>query len=214
MNDSLIAQVQADMELRRYYQSIIPAVLIPGFQAAITGLLAGGTIASLAWLIDYANPWRIWVFGTVSAQAISWLYALNRWMTIVHILETWSPNDDHAPLVSNTTTNVESIRLAVTQDNRIQIFNLNIDPQRIYKAAALIADGASFTERDLTGSGRPLSQSEFRQLRNELIRRGFLYWRNPAEPRQGVEFTAAGRHLFRQLAVMTPLPHSLIAADS
>ncbi|MCW4004959.1 MAG: hypothetical protein NWE95_13730 [Candidatus Bathyarchaeota archaeon] len=213
MNDPLIAQVQADQAMRRYYQSLGPAVLIPGLQAIITGILAGGAIGSLAWLVDYTNPWRVWLFGTFSAQALSWTAAIFRWMAIIHTLESWSPNNDQASSVTNTTTNVETLRLAVTQDNRIQIFNLNIDPQRIYQAAALVTDGASFTERDLTGSGRPLSQSEFRQLRDELIRRGFLHWRNPAEPRQGTELTAAGRHLFRQLAVMNPLTHSLIPAE-
>jgi hypothetical protein len=211
--DPQAEQVRADAIIRAHYQHPMTAVVIPLLQSLVSGASIGAAAASIAVVANYAHPWHIFGVGMTCVQAGSWLLLLRRWLDVTWALDTWAPDRHHddqpepAPAVT-----VESLRLQIQQDNRTQIININVPAERIYEAAALVIGGAPFAERELAGAGRPLSQREFRLLRDELLRRQYLAWKN-SDPHQGVEITPAGQQLFIQLAALagatTPLPHML-----
>lgn len=63
---------------------------------------------------------------------------------------------------------------------------------RLLIVAEHVSCGGGFTEKELTGSGRPFSKREFHELRGELISTGFAAWRRPGHPAQGIVITPAG----------------------
>lgn len=72
--------------------------------------------------------------------------------------------------------------------------------RKVYDALKRVAGGGrGFSQRDMTGI---LTRSEFDALRDELISRGFLAWRNQDAKQQGVDWTRPGLALLR--AVLSP----------
>jgi hypothetical protein len=68
---------------------------------------------------------------------------------------------------------------------------------KVYEALRRVAcTGRSFSVRDMSGV---LSRTEFELLRDELVERGFLVWRDPLDFRQGVEWTRPGSALLRSV---------------
>ena len=51
----------------------------------------------------------------------------------------------------------------------------------------------------MSGGGRPLSKSEFHQLRDLFFARGLARWRNEQHPTQGIELTTYGKSVMRRV---------------
>jgi len=83
--------------------------------------------------------------------------------------------------------------------------------------AVLMANGTPFSEGALTGANRPLSRSEFNTMRDLLMLRGLMKWKDAEIHTLGVELTPPGRSTFRKLAAgdftTTPRIHTLRAPE-
>lgn len=75
-------------------------------------------------------------------------------------------------------------------------------PEALQEMARGLLLGRPFSEAEWTGSARPYSRAEFRELRSALLERGILAWRNPQAPPQGVTMTRPGRAVFERLSEM------------
>ena len=89
-------------------------------------------------------------------------------------------------------------------NNNLQYLQL---PEHLFDKLPMIAHlltaGKPFSEGAMTGSGRPLSRSEFHQLRDVMFDRGLARWRDERYPTQGVELTGMGKSVMRKAAERT-----------
>lgn len=99
----------------------------------------------------------------------------------------------------------ESIRVELLQDggHRGDFIDLPY-PEKLPALAAGLLAGRSFNQTAWTGHGALFSRSQFDQVRETMIERGLLAWKNPEAKAQGVELTAAGRAVMRRIAHPTP----------
>jgi hypothetical protein len=167
-------------------------------QAAITGVLIGLLAGVLSALLRLpVNAWGVMLIFTLGAMLLSWLKYLARWQ---HVIE-WvlgvdldgdgyvgEPAQEPAP---------PPIRVEVIQDHGNQVDILDLPhPEKVPLLAAHITSGKSFA---MDATAHIMSRDQFVDIRDELIGRGFAYWRVPGSDKQGVELTAAGRAIFRRV---------------
>jgi hypothetical protein len=87
----------------------------------------------------------------------------------------------------------------------IRWLDLPGDEETIRQFARAVIAGRSLAESQWTGSGKPFSRDEYREMRDSFIEKGMARWRNLHAPAQGWELTKKGEAVMRQLA--NPLPH-------
>lgn len=78
-----------------------------------------------------------------------------------------------------------------------KMINLPISESKLQTLAAGLMSGRPFSEREWAGSGKLMSSSEFRELRQEMIRRGLLEQANSKDPRQGYRLTVHGEAVMK-----------------
>jgi len=86
-------------------------------------------------------------------------------------------------------------------------YDLPCSRDALTKLANGLVNGIAFSETSWTGKGKPFTRGEngtFIQLRDALLARGLIQWRNTDVPTLGMEPTRAGWAAFRHLA-----PHPL-----
>jgi hypothetical protein len=205
-----IEAVRADEVVRTQYVSFETAVVVPTLQALVSGALVGATGGLAAGMVHWDNALWVWGLTTFGTASVLWLAMLDRWQKIQWEREFWRPEAPQAQVVQQT-NNVERISVDVRQDNRTTtILHLNVSAERLAEVAKLVLNGRPFVERSFCGSNGLLSQTQFREMRDELIQRGLLTWRNPESPQQGTIFEPSGYALMRRLAGVsgTPPPYS------
>lgn len=209
-----IETVRADETVRTQYVSFETAVVVPTLQALVSGALVGATSGLAAGMVHWDNALWVWGLGTFGTASILWLAMLDRWQKVQWEREFWRPEAPQAQVVQQT-NNVERISVDVRQDNRTTtILHLNVSAERLADVAKLVLTGRPFVERELCGQNRPLSQAQFREMRDELIQRGLLVWRNPDAPQQGTIFQPAGMALMRRLAGVSTTPPPYLDEDA
>jgi len=101
------------------------------------------------------------------------------------------------------------ITIEITNPNNNNLQYLQI-PESLFLKMPMIAHllqaGKPFSEGAMTGTGRPLSRSEFHNLRDVLFDRGLARWRDERYPTQGVELTGYGKSVMRQMAELSTTP--------
>lgn len=173
------------------------AVLIPGLQAGITGLLIGIIAGSVAWIGGGdALKWAI-LTGAISGL-LAWWAALASWRDAVYQAKQEPPE----------VKQVETVRLEVLDLDNPQPWghwlNLPIEPGAARQALAMLADGRDLSMAALTGRGNPLSRTEFVTLRDALINSGLAYWQNPRSHSQGCALTIGGRAVLKRYSNRLP----------
>ena len=95
---------------------------------------------------------------------------------------------------------VVTIEITNPDNNSLQYLQI---PGHLYDKLPMIAHlltvGKPFSEGAMTGGGRPLTRSEFHQLRDLFFARGLARWRNEQHPTQGIELTAYGKGIMRRV---------------
>lgn len=187
-------------QVRTYYQSAWPAVLIPAYQAMITGLFAGLLALLLAWLLDAARPYGWGLGAGIGFTLLFWYTGLKRWENLIWTIESAAAplpiEPEPAPAAR------ETIRVEVTQGNQTQIAELPISRDKLGLLAAGLLEGRPLSEAEWTGANGLFSLREFRELRDVLLSRGWIAWVNPDYPRQGLTITRPGN-----AALKAALPH-------
>lgn len=184
-------------------------VVIPGAQAIITGVLCG--IAALAITAWFNLPF--WAIGGTAAAVImagSWLAYRSRWQIVLENLLGVDLNHDGRigtqPLPQALPApQAEQVRIELVQDQgrRGDFIDLPY-ADRLPQLAAGLTNGRQFAQAAWCGQSGIFSRSEFDALRDTMIERGLMAWKNPEAKAQGVVLTAAGRSVMKRLAGSTP----------
>jgi len=188
--------------------SLQDGVIVPGLQAIITGAVCGLAAGAVtAW---FELPfWAI--AGTVAALATAggWLAYRGRWAWVFERLTGADLNADGyigKPEPQQAPALPASIRVEVSRDEGRAVFYIDLPakPEKLTQLARGLLAGRSFNQTAWTGSAGVFSRSEFDALRDTMIQRGLLAWRNPESKSQGCDLTAAGRAVIRRLANLSP----------
>ena len=78
--------------------------------------------------------------------------------------------------------------------------------RKLPAVAHRIMNGTPFSESAMTGTGRPLTRSEFQMLRDIFLQQQLCAWKDPEHHTLGVRFTGYGRSFLRQEAERSTTP--------
>lgn len=189
---------QANEPARAHLFTPAAGVLLPVLQALITGALFALAGWGYAWLLKAGEAWR-WGLGVgLGAAVLAWLAMLGRWLDLTAPLERLTRIDLNR---DGYIGRPDTIRVEVTSEDRRQTTVAEIPyASKLPDFARGLLAGAPISERHWSGAGALFSQSEFRQVRDIFIARGWLRWSNPEAPQQGLELTPGGRAALRALA--------------
>ena len=179
--------------------SIVPLSLGIGFIALLAGL------GICLWLRRPARE----AFGIASLIMLAcMLFAFYRFFAdelymAVEVITGQDLNDDGF-IGPPPEPRIVTLEITNPDNNNLQYLQL---PEHLYEKLPMIAHlltaGKPFSEGAMTGSGRPLSRSEFHQLRDVMFDRGLARWRDERYPTQGVELTGMGKSVMRKAAERT-----------
>ncbi len=175
------------------------AVLIPGLQAGVSGLLIGiigGTVAALAG----GDPWKLGVLTGGITGLLAWWAGVSAWRDAVY-----QANQGQAGTQEVTTVRLQVLDLDSPQPWGHWL-HLPIDPDAAQAALLSLATGRDLSMGALTGRGNPLSRTEFVALRDALITAGLAYWINPRSHSQGCALSVGGRAVLKRYARLDQLP--------
>jgi hypothetical protein len=175
---------------------LIPGCILPTFQALIVMVLvlflASCAFALLGWETD-----RAILAGCVAGAAAAiyvWIDQVRTWRRDAYPVEVVAP-----PTVIERPASTVHIVLHDENDD-LKLLNLPCSERQLQALARGIVDGKSLSESNWIGIGRPFTRAQFVDLREELIRRGWLAWISQSANARGVAPTRAGRAAFRHLS--------------
>jgi len=102
--------------------------------------------------------------------------------------------------IADVVTDTVNVRLVSEDGNHQQYLTL---PGMTIDQAGIIAKNlltGTFTQGGLTGSHGAFSLSQFNTVRDELLRRDWIVWRDPTAHPRGVELTTKGAAVMRELS--------------
>lgn len=166
-------------------------VILPGAQAALTGIACGVIAGSIARM----TGGDILTVGGLAAGlgfGGGLLFGLSWWRARVSAIL----GELQAAALAYP---AETVRLEVYTDQDTNYpaaswLELDLNPQALTAALQALAAGADLSMSSLAGRGKPLSRAEFCTLRDALIAADLAYWANPRAHAQGCELNLAGKH--------------------
>lgn len=177
--------------------------------AALTGFLLGLCAGVIAWLAGWGAPWAWFIASWVFSTAVTWLALLGRVLRVAEAVLGVDLDRDGVigdpnrirlqPAEVSPTTRIDLID--ERDGYQVQRAELPIDPERLALVSYQVQHGAPFSH-GLAGAGKPLSRSQYESLRDYMLSRSWLTWRNPYSPKDGLELTLAGRSVVRHYASM------------
>ena len=184
--------------------------LLPGLQALLSGLFFSGVVGGVLWWTGAEKAGTYLLAGGFGCAFLVWLVLLRQWVQLVNhregIVKTprvqvIEPEHQHQP---------SSVRVELIEETNSYwhgaFLDLPVTHEQLRLLASGVQSGSSLSENAWCGSNRPFTKSQFHQLRDELLKRGWLTWRNQSAPAQGVEVTNVGRRVFSYLAEGNYLP--------
>lgn len=184
-------------------------VLVPLFEAIISGLFAGlfaGTVVFILAMVGNQDVWTSLLVGFITSLlgtfAMAWLGWHNHLGDYKQLL--WYTEFAEGPEI--IPDNKQTIEAKVKVNNNWTYSNLPFDRdnvQALVDFASGVSSGACpFSER---GAGRyGYSVQRFTELRDSFIKGHLAYWKNPKNKREGVGLNAAGYTLLRNVANNPP----------
>jgi len=200
---------------RAHLHTAGPALLIPGGLAMVTGFFLALAAAVIAYYTKWAPPMAAFLITWVTVQAIAWLALLYRWLDLTRPIERALNLDLNRDGYIGEPTKPEPIRIEVSQNDggQLQFADLPGPIEKLTQMSEALQRGATFSEGQWTGQGALFSRAQFRVLRDEFLRRGWLVWTNPEARGQGLQLTHAGNAVVRHFASMAPKPPTLRKND-
>jgi hypothetical protein len=176
--------------------------LVPVVQSLVSALVASISAGVASALTGIWQPFPAAGVCGVGALALSWLVLLREHRGLLWDVERVISGNFGTE--SPTGTPQDVLRVEITEhkghNQHISYLELPGTPQQLMTLANGLLGGKGTSESDWTGSGKPFSRSEFREIRTALIDRGLATWANPDHHAQGWELTAAGRAVMRRIA--------------
>lgn len=172
------------------------AVWFPVLQATFTGLFFSGVVGCVVLLAEPEKSGLFVLSGFTLSSFVAWLFLLRVWLRLVagDVL-AGEEQVTFEPEVFTPST----VRVEVYKERSGMFIDLPCEPEQLAALAGGVVSGTSLAESSWCGSGRPFSKSQFHSVRNELVRRGLVAWRNVHAPSQGLEPTRVGRHVFERV---------------
>lgn len=196
-------------EINSEYLTIKSGVVLPGLQAALSGVFWGGCFSGLVAVgnsLDLLTvpAWAVGVTVGSLASLKAWGSLLDDWRSLLYGIEPDSP----AAAADNLPEITQPVRVELFSDNgnRGQFANIPASMDQLVELGRGIAAGDSFSVSRWTGAHGIFSRGEFESLRGELLKLGWLEWRSDRSNSQGVDVTRAGGAVFRHFASMTSSP--------
>lgn len=188
--------VQHDPAMTRWVRLPLAQAVICGFFAA--WLPTGIAVVVIIW--TEAGGWWLaavpatLVFSTLALSGVAWytLFILDR-KTLMFIERFIGVDLNRDGSVGEP----EWIRGEVTDKDRRQRIKVEFPfPKDRLRAVAvaILRDGAAFSRRGLSNV---ISETQFRTLQQEFLKRGLCYWKNPESEQQGVDLSPGGRAFLR-----------------
>jgi hypothetical protein len=186
---------------------------IPAVQAGVTGVFFCGVVAGFMWVTGTKAPGVFMLAGGFFIAFVAWLVLLRHWLELVNNREGFQPVRyeviDSEP--EPEPYQPETVRVNLLQERNGgyiegKFIDLPCQPEQLRLVAGSVVAGGSLSETAWCGSNKPFTKAGFHQLRDELIKRGWLAWRNIQAPAQGVTVTHVGRRVFQHIAWGTPYP--------
>jgi len=177
--------------------SVASDVLAPLLQALVTALIVAGLVL---WLVVRA-AWPVELAGVafMVTLALVWFFLL---VSHRHLLwdETVTPLE--TPAMPLPPVETAQVRLEVVDEaaGRVAYAHLPLPLATLRTLARAIATGQPFTVARWTGRGKPLSRGQFETVRTWLLNDGYARWVDGGNRQLGVEMTAKGQALWRELA--------------
>lgn len=191
---------QDDSHVRRHYQSIPVATVIPFIQASLSGVILGAAAGVLAAVFEYVYPWRVFWATWAIVQALAWLLLLSRWAKLINRLELALGVDLDQDGRIGTEDRQQPVRVEVIEDGGRHGIYAQL-PATEYQLATLarglLQDNQTLADQVWTGKGRPFDRPTFTALKNELLARGLASWNSPGTPARGLHLTKTGTAVFR-----------------
>jgi len=178
-------------------------LVVPLGQSLTTAILCGAVAGLVAWLLGMPGAWRFGAIVGALALVLVWVVLLMQSRSMLWEIERVTGRDFDGDDRVGPPVELPSLRVEVVEDeDHWRIGHLPLpggDPDRLQVLARGLLAGRPFSEGEWCGSGRPLSQRQFRSIRDAMVDAGLARWRDPDEPRQGAELTSAGRAVLRRI---------------
>jgi len=185
-------------------------VIVPVLKSLFLGFTTGVLVGLLAWAFNATfSPWLAFAVAWFVVMPFSfWRYS-ERAMWMIERIAGADLNGDSfvgQPTQQQAPALTAPIRVEVSRDEgrAVDFIDLPVKPEKLPQLARGLLAGRSFNQTAWTGSAGIFSRSEFDALRDTMIQRGLLAWRNPESKAQGCDLTAAGRAVMRRLANLSP----------
>ena len=164
-------------------------------------------------IVAIAAHWSVGVPAIAASLALFlvWFWRLIKWESLLWATEElFNADFDRDGSVGEPGPSRRTVQLEITTpDEPGSIRYLNIPDALFAKlpgVALKLVAGTPFSEGAMTGKGRPLSRSEFHQLRDLFMERGVVAWKDERHPTLGIEFTIYGKRVIRQMAELSTTP--------
>jgi hypothetical protein len=202
---------------KSYLHTITAGVTLPFLQAGVTGLVCGLVGLGLGlWF-----RWRSWPVVSLGCGlvglSVTWYSLQRHWLSLTGLerLAGVDLNGDGRIGDFPPQSEKHEVRVYVSEVNpeghvsgNEKIYNFPCNSYQLRElAAGLVESNFPFTERTWSGTARPFSINQFREVRSEFIRRGLVSLASSKDTRQGYILTVAGRHVLAGiLAELSPSP--------
>jgi len=198
----------------------LPYALLPAVLAISAILVVFIAVGLLAWALGWSVRVPLGAAGGVALGLF--IYAALNIDLVPYTIEKIVNHDlDGDGYVGEPPVPADDWKITLENERGNQQIHLIFPTEELrHKArliAVLMANGTPFSEGALTGANRPLSRSEFNTMRDLLMLRGLMKWKDAEIHTLGVELTPPGRSTFRKLAAgdftTTPRIHTLRAPE-
>lgn len=181
------------------------AVVVPFWQSLIIASAVG--LASFVVFVRFGSMiidafWNA-LTVTVIVFLLTFVFLLRHWfaLTIERTFNIDIPGMGEEKPKEPKVTRIQIDELTRQGHIRqVSFIDLPISESKLKTLAAGLMAGRPFSEREWAGSGKLMSSSEFRELRQELIRRELLEQANSKDPRQGYRLNVRGEAVMKTYA--------------
>lgn len=186
-------------------------VLALALLAFVSGVFAALALGLLAHALEHKAPLEIALIAWSVTQALTWIILLFRWSKLLYVIERSLGLDINRdgytgePYQEPERYTPEPVRIELVEQTtgggrQTSLIDLPVSQEQLIALADGLLSGSSFSESSWCGSGAPFSKSEFIRLRDEMLKRNLLTWRNPRAPAVGLMLTPGGKACMRYLS--------------
>lgn len=193
-----------------YLQSHTSRAFGPLMQSLITGVMVGTLVGVCCVYYQVADAWFPAVICGLVSSLLMWFYMLQVWSYLVMRMEQATGRDiDGDGQVGAEVTRRVPVRVEVTEydqhNNPLQTTVARFDDEMklIAIADAVVNRGVPFSENALL-KAKVVTPAEFAAIRDEMILRHWLKYKDAEHPQQGYTITKSGAYALRDYAAASP----------